>query len=274
VSVSQSTVEQLLYATVRVETEIPAGSAVGTGFFAGLTLDHGRTCVVLVSSRHVLAGATCITFWMTLADDHGRPMQRFVKASISSDGSGAFLHPDPSTDLAAVVVHHVVNRLEASGTRVFYRNVPETMIPTSEIWNSFDAGEDIIMTGCPGGIHDEVNKLPLVRRGVVASYLPLDYNGRPEFLVDLVASEGSSGSPIFLMSFLTFNRRLGAYEPAPRSYLLGILKSGLEIQEEPPVDGSTDEVQPSHALHLGVAIKSTELHALYGLVRKFAAADG
>jgi len=270
VSIPQSTVEQLLYATVRVETESPIGSAVGTGFFAGLTLNNGKSCVVLVSNRHVLDGATSITFWVTLADEEGRPTQRFARASLSSDGDGAFLHPDPSTDLAAVVVHHVMNRLEASGEATFYKVVPEAMIPTSEQWNDFDAGEDVIMTGCPGGIHDEANKLPLVRKGVVASYLPVDFNGRREFLVDIAASEGSSGSPIFLMSFLTFNRQLRAYEPQPRSFLLGVLKSGLELQADAPVGGRVDERGPDCSLHLGVAIKSTELHELYRLVRNFA----
>jgi len=206
---------------------------------------------------------------MTLADTNGNATRRFVAADITSGGDAAFGHPEPETDLAAVIVTHLVKQLEARGDIPFYRHVPEALIPTDAVWSEFDAAEEVVMMGAPWGLHDEVNKLPLARRGSVASYLPLDYGGKPEFVLDIAAFEGSSGSPVFLNSLMEFNRETGLYHLEMRSYLLGVFKSALEAQ----IVQNQKENEPngSYPLHLGLAIKSTELHALFDVIRAFAA---
>lgn len=254
---------------MRVEVILPSGEAVGTGFFAGIETGPKRSALVLVSNRHLLENATSIRFWMTLANAAGDATRRFVDANISSAGDAAFVHPDPDTDLAAVVVTHLIRQLEQEGDAPFYRFVPESLIPSPKVWGEFDAAEEIVMMGCPWGIHDDVNKIPLARRGAVASYLPLDFAGKPEFVLDVAAFEGSSGSPVFLNSFMKFDRRAKAYRPEARSWLLGIFKSGLEVEvsSTPQEPGAV----PHYPLHLGIAIKSMELHGLFEVVRTFAA---
>ena len=169
-----------------------------------------------------------------------------------------------------MVVSHLMKKLEDRGQSTFYRNVPESLIPTPEQWQTLDAGEEVIMMGCPWGIHDDVNKLPLARRGALASFPGLDFNGKPEFVVDVAIFSGSSGSPIFLNSFFTFNPKSGEYELRPRSLFLGILKSGMEILPEAEEGSRADNEASGKPLHLGLAIKSTELRPLFDVIRNFA----
>ncbi len=59
---------------------------------------------------------------------------------------------------------------------------------------------EIVMPGYPSGIWDEKNDMPVLRRGVTATHPHLDWNGRPEFLVDAACFPGSSGFPVFLFN--------------------------------------------------------------------------
>ena len=55
---------------------------------------------------------------------------------------------------------------------------------------------DIIMIGYPDGIMDEVNNLPIFRKGITATNPFIDYNGMKQFLIDASCFHGSSGSPV------------------------------------------------------------------------------
>ena len=54
---------------------------------------------------------------------------------------------------------------------------------------------------------DEVNNKPVVRKGITATDIRLDYNGRKEFLIDAACFHGSSGSPVFLRKMGPIKRR-------------------------------------------------------------------
>jgi hypothetical protein len=54
------------------------------------------------------------------------------------------------------------------------------------------------MVGYPIGLWDTHNNRPIFRKGITATQPGLPYNGKKEFLVDIAALPGSSGSPIFL----------------------------------------------------------------------------
>jgi len=59
--------------------------------------------------------------------------------------------------------------------------------------------QPIVFIGYPYGIHDEINLLPIARRGFTASPYVVDYNGLPLFLIDANVFPGSSGSPVMVL---------------------------------------------------------------------------
>ena len=130
------------------------------------------------------------------------------------------------------------------------------------------------MLGCPSGLFDEVNNLPIARRGITATPLPTySYNGKAEFLVDIACFPGSSGSPIF-----TYPKEVPAGpQPSgtfPGFFLIGILYAGPTISQ-------TGEIvlteQPNFTLesmmHLGLAIRSPAMLELDRVIREREAVD-
>ncbi len=116
------------------------------------------------------------------------------------------------------------------------------------------------MIGCPRGISDEVNNLPIVRRGITATSLSKLYNGKPEFMVDMACFPGSSGSPIFL-----YNRN-GFFDRKQNSYMMGttrlkfvgVLYAGpLVTNDGQLVLGQVPRVAVQSMMHLGNALRST-----------------
>jgi hypothetical protein len=58
------------------------------------------------------------------------------------------------------------------------------------------AGEDLIVIGYPLGMHDAAYNLPIVRRGTLASFYPIPFEGEPYFLMECRPHAGCSGSPV------------------------------------------------------------------------------
>lgn len=58
--------------------------------------------------------------------------------------------------------------------------------------------ESVEFIGYPEGLYDSVNCLPIARRGMMATLGYIDYEGKPEFLIDATVLTGSSGSPVFM----------------------------------------------------------------------------
>jgi len=174
-------------------------------------------------------------------------------------------HPDEGTDLCAILTGDVVNRIISDGNALGCVHLDEQMIPKDEDWQFFDAIEDVVMVGCPNGLADEVNHLPIFRRGITASALSKQYNGLQQFVVDMACFPGSSGSPIFLLDRNGYtDRKTGSFMVgASRVSLIGVLFAG-------PTISTTGEVllakPPQFSLqsmmHLGFALKSTAVISL------------
>jgi len=76
----------------------------------------------------------------------------------------------------------VLQDIEKDGRRLFYRSIPNRSIPTPDQLKELDALEEVVFIGYPNGIYDTVNLMPIARRGVTATPLQIDYNGKPLFL--------------------------------------------------------------------------------------------
>ena len=87
--------------------------------------------------------------------------------------------------------------------------------------------QEIVMVGYPNGIWDSVNNQPVFRKGITSTHPELEYNGKPEFLIDAACFNGSSGSPVFILDIGKITTLSGGTTIGPsRVKLLGILYAG------------------------------------------------
>lgn len=264
--------EQMLLSATRITTyRNGTPLAFGTGFFYAVTLDDGRSTVLLVTNRHVFADCDRIDISLAVRGADGLPRGDFQKWELNFVGT-PIGHPDPKIDLAVISITEL-HRINGSGAREdpFYVTLRKEDIPNEETWASFDAIEEVTMVGCPNGLFDEVNNLPLTRRGITATHPSKNYQGREEFMVDLACFPGSSGSPVFLYSTgATYDRGSGGFSLGTiRMFFLGILYGGPTINQRGEIVLTQ---QPSVAvtsmMHLGLVIKATQLFAFETLVRR------
>jgi hypothetical protein len=139
----------------------------------------------------------------------------------------------------------------------------------------FDLVEPVTMVGYPDGLWDKKNKLPLFRRGYTASHPAIDFNGKPEFSVDIAVFSGSSGSPIFLIERgLLQNKGDSGFSPKQRVYFLGTLWGGPRITErgeiriEPVPTSANLHVETGIRMHIGWVIKAKETKWLLEEMRR------
>jgi hypothetical protein len=122
-----------------------------------------------------------------------------------------------------------------------------------------DALEEILFVGYPSGVWDQVNLMPILRRGTTATPIALDFEGKPEFLVDAAVYPGSSGSPVFVFQPepLRPNHSVG------RKFLFAGVIAAVFFREEAnhivpaPVPANTNTmVMGSEMIDLGLVIKA------------------
>lgn len=59
-----------------------------------------------------------------------------------------------------------------------------------------DVTSDIVVASYPKGFYDKVNKFPIVKSGIIASFWGANFNGLPLFLIDAPLFPGSSGGVV------------------------------------------------------------------------------
>jgi hypothetical protein len=257
--------ERLLYSTVKL-TAYKAGVAfaTGTGFFMCFSVSGQKILPAIITNKHVVAGADQITAMCHIANGD-KPSGKIVQCRIPIVPGFCADHPDEDVDLCAIPFGDIMNRGEAAGTPIFIQSLDESLIPSDDEWQYFDAIESIIMVGCPNGIHDELNNIPIVRRGITATPLSKKYNGKDEFMVDIACFPGSSGSPILVYDLTGFlDRRTNLYQLGrQRIKLVGILYAGPQIANNGQIVlGKPPRVTVDAMMHLGNAIRSSALRSI------------
>jgi len=157
--------------------------------------------------------------------------------------------------------------VESEGLQFFYVTLEDSLIPSADDIQDMIGLERIVMVGYPNGLWDEVNNLPIFRRGVLASNYKTDWNGKKEFLIDAACFLGSSGSPVLLFDLGSYLSRKGNFMGASRIKLLGVLHGGPQHTVEGEVRIVTIPTQQKAVAvanipnNLGVVIKSERVLA-------------
>lgn len=227
-SIVLSLSERLTYSTVRIECELASGGiSTGTGFFCRFA-DKGEQHVpAIVTNKHVIEGARRGQFHLHRANAEGEPLPLESTPILIEDFSKSWiLHPEKDVDLCIMPIAGLLNQAHQQGHRFFYIPLDKSLIPTSEELVGLTAMEDVVMIGYPNGIWDEINNMPIIRRGITATHPNLNYNGNPEFMIDAACFPGSSGSPVFLFNQGSYPDKLGNLNIGNRIKLLGVLYAG------------------------------------------------
>jgi hypothetical protein len=219
--------EMLAFATVRIECDTAEGPSSGTGFFHQFC-KQDNTCIPgIVTNRHVVKGATTGRFHIHLANSGGALLpHHHTRFEIPNFESGWIGHPDQNVDLCVALIGPLLHESQKIGKELFFKAFDHQLVPTQTEWQDLMAIEEIVMVGYPSGIWDDVNNMPIFRRGITATHPNLNYAGKCEFMIDAACFPGSSGSPVLLYNFGNFTDRRGNLVIGTRIKLLGVLYAG------------------------------------------------
>ncbi len=274
--VPNSNTSRLLYSTIQIIAHDADGRASsGTAFFFEFDADgYGdENCIpVLVTNKHVILGATDITFFVHEgSEDESVPKGTSFDIKIADDTKTDELeklwinHPG-DVDLCFMPIEQLKRAALSVGKKFFYAPFHERMLPTPEQLKSLTAMEDIIMLGSPIGLWDEVNNFPLLRRGMTASHPAIDFGGKAEGVVDIAAFPGSSGSPILIPKLVGFLSDANIQINFDHNFtLLGVLYGGPQFTTDGIImvvdipTTRTPIISTMIPAHLGFYIKATEL---------------
>ena len=223
--------DALINSTVKVDAikkEIRDGKVLsytisGTGFFFDFMIDSAIVPVI-VTNRHIVEGSINGVLYIKIADTSGFPIYgQTQKLNVPFSNRWLF-HPDNSVDIAIYPIAPLFNDYyEKTGKKLFNGGIPEQLIPNDSVKGSLNAIEDVYMIGYPYGLRDTINDLPIVRKGITATPIYLNYNKKQEFLIDMPVFFGSSGSPILVNNNGAYTSSNGLiFSNGGRAMLVGI----------------------------------------------------
>lgn len=92
---------------------------------------------------------------------------------------------------------------------------------------------NVLIIGCPLGFSDDINNLPIYRKGMIASSYPVDFEKYPYFLIDANLHEGTSGSPVLSSPNNMLINSKGQGLHSNKSILLGVHSAEHIVENEP-----------------------------------------
>lgn len=233
--------------------------AKGTGFFFVTEKDEPQ--LFLVTNKHNL---------LTPAK---KPLEKLT----------FYCHKDPSKpeDIKFITLPLITKKKET--TWILNKEHPDTdiaVIPIpddfltdckifaiSEKWTQTDLklrpATDIVLVGYPQGNYNDENRLPLWKKGSIASDPSIDIFGKPAFIIDISAYKGNSGSPIFATAYGAYETEDGIIKIGTVRKFLGIYSASGAIDEElnfvDKKTGKNIKLKSTQALDLGFVWKAKEL---------------
>lgn len=253
--------EKLTYSTVLIKSFYDNGTAAtGTGFIFNLCQNGELAVPVIITNKHVVNECKEIEFEFCLKNGDGSAND-LETVKIRYQNSNWYYHPNSDVDLCCLPIANVLSQLSNNKKEVFYIPLSKDIIPSKEEIEEYTALEEVSMIGYPIGLSDLYNHKPIIRRGVTATHIKKDYQGKKEFLVDMACFPGSSGSPIFLLNEGTYVQNKSIIMGS-RIKFIGILYAGPQYnaQGELVVYSHPNIISKTNIpTNLGVAIKAERI---------------
>jgi hypothetical protein len=266
--------ENLSYSTVRIDTirnDNKGGS--GTGFIYSFKLKEGDV-PVLVTNKHVIENVSNCKIVFVSMDENENPVDdKHLEVELDEDFMTSWImHPESGIDLCCIVLGPILNHFKNQGSIPYISMIRADMRPNNEELSNIKAIEEVIMIGYPRGLFDQVNNKPIIRRGITATHPLKNYNGKEDFLIDIAAFKGSSGSPVLILNQNGYHHN-GEYEiGGTRLIFLGVLYSGPMFDFEGKIvfSENLNEVYTESKLpiNLGCVMRASNLDELEEVVRK------
>lgn len=217
---------QLLFTTVPIWAESPAGTSSGTAFLYTATAPENanQSVPLLVTNLHVVENATRVV--VEFIERDGEIPATDKKLLVDIDPALFAQYSDRYLDLAAAPLGPLLNARELEGKPLFIRTIDQDLTPQPNVRQELSAMEDVVFIGYPSGLRDAKNSLPLIRRGITSTPVWNDFQGAPCFLIDAGVFPGSSGSPVFILNQGAYTARNGLIM-GTRIIFLGVLSESM-----------------------------------------------
>jgi hypothetical protein len=265
----ESIFENILFTTVRIEASLPDNStSTGTGFVFNY-VRNDKQYLFIVTNKHVIKNSIKGKLTFNQSDGEKPILGKVFTINYSNFESQWIGHPQDDIDVAIMPFAPVLNELYNKGVQIFFKSITSDLIPSDKLLREdIDAVEDIVFVGYPNDIYDRRNLLPVVRRGITATPVSIDFEGKPAFLIDASIFPGSSGSPVFLCNIGSYSPKGKGLIAGSRIFFLGIVASvftrkdlnNIELIDIPT--GKIPVVATTQMLDLGIVYKSIVIKEL------------
>lgn len=221
---------QIIFTTVPIWVEKTDNTTtVGTGFFYQKQIDEKTTIPFIVTNAHVVKDAKRGFISLIKREDNMPVLTDKITAEIPGNMLDKYV--DESNDLAVFPIGPLINQLFQNGINIFFRAIDPNIIPNECVVKELSAVEEITFIGYPSGLYDRKNNTPIVRKGITATPIWNDFDGRKIFLIDAGVYPGSSGSPVLIINIGSFSNKDGIII-GNRILFLGIISKTLQRTEE------------------------------------------
>jgi hypothetical protein len=256
--------EKLMHSTLRLVTLRGNVVGFGSGFIFGFPAGPGRERLVIVTNRHVVKNFDECRFRFTGMNPDGTANYRLHhEYQLTNLARSVIEHPDPAVDLAVIPIGSIISGFRSIGRDPFYASLDPSIIPSDDEIKALVPLQPIVTVGYPAGLIDDVNNLPIFHRGAAATAPYIDFRGKTEFLIDIAAWPGSSGSPVFLYDGgMIFDPRKKVVQPGERLALLGVIYADFEMNTSGNIemnDLPTATSGPRNPVNIGVCVKSRRI---------------
>lgn len=250
----------------------PHSVSSGTGFFYRFTFDNNQVPVI-VTNKHVVDGLDNLSFHFGLMRNDGkRVLGPAEVVTIQTSTFPVWRHPRQDVDIAIIPANPLLVYISKKGKKPFFLSMDEENLPPDWLVGKLLASTDILMVGFPNGLMDQANNLPLTRKGILATPYVADHDGSPNFVVDIAAFGGSSGSPVFAFFNGMAPTKDGMALGGSSVYLIGLLHSGPTVSSigeviSVPVPTSKQISHNKLMMHLGYCAKIQLLQDFVPMLR-------
>ena len=260
----QSLSEQLMYNTIRIETQ----KGLGTGSFFSFSIGD-KTIPVIITNKHVVNHNEdeVVTFNIHTRNENSEPDKNI---EITYQTKWIF---HEKQDLCCCYATPILKFMEENlNTSAFFIATDERIIPSKEQLEGLSAIEELTMVGYPIGLSDERNNLPIFRRGYTACHPAIDFNKDEIGLADIACFPGCS--PIYILNEGIYNVKNERPRAGDRFILLGYLYGGPIFNAKGTI--SIEEIPTNQRLNantkvmtnLGYYIKASALYEFKEKIRR------